>query len=87
MKIEYARKFIKAYAKCPIEIKKAFNKRLKIFKNNAYSPILNNHKLTGKYSSLKSINITGDYRAIFKEIEKENLVIFMLIGTHSQLYK
>lgn len=85
MQIEYARKFIKAYAKCSSKIKKAFNKRLKIFEHDQYNPVLNNHKLTGKYFGLKSINITGDWRAIFKQ--NKNLVIFMIIGTHSQLYK
>lgn len=87
MQIKYAKKFIKMHAKAPAKIQKAFCKRLKIFKKDSYNAILNNHWLSGEYKGLKSINITGDWRVIFKEYEKDDLVIFMLFGMHSQLYK
>jgi mRNA-degrading endonuclease YafQ of YafQ-DinJ toxin-antitoxin module len=49
---------------------------------------LNNHALVWKYMWFRSINITGDFRAIF--IEKSNntydFVEFIDIGTHSALY-
>ena len=51
-----------------------------------YSTLLNNHSLTGKYTGCKSINITGDWRAIFEEIN-DNIIYFVELGTHSQLYK
>ncbi|MBI2330404.1 type II toxin-antitoxin system mRNA interferase toxin, RelE/StbE family [Candidatus Daviesbacteria bacterium] len=59
--------------------------RLELFIINQFHPQLNNHSLTGKYKGNRSINITGDWRAIYSE-EKDS-VIFELLGTHSQLYR
>jgi addiction module RelE/StbE family toxin len=73
------------HAKAPLKIQKALERRLDLFIKNPYQPTLNNHWLTGKYRGQKSINITGDWRAIFKE--KKDVIIFLLFGTHSQLYK
>jgi addiction module RelE/StbE family toxin len=80
-----SKKFDKMFKKCPQEIKEKFIKRLKLFKDNKYSPILNNHPLSGKLKGLRSINVSGDYRSIFEE--KSGDIIFVAIGTHSQLYK
>jgi len=46
--------------------------------------ILNNHSLEGAFDECRSINVTGDCRAIFKQ--EKNIAIFMTIGTHSELY-
>lgn len=87
-KINYSRKFDKQLRKAPLEIKIAFRNRLSLFLENPQHSQLNNHKLTGKYLSYRSINITGDWRAIYSEIEnRENEIVFEAIGTHSQLYK
>ncbi|PIP31366.1 hypothetical protein COX24_04015 [bacterium (Candidatus Gribaldobacteria) CG23_combo_of_CG06-09_8_20_14_all_37_87_8] len=47
--------------------------------------MLNNHPLRGNYVDYRSINITGDLRAVFKLIN-ENEAIFVRVGTHSELY-
>lgn len=84
-RIDYSKKFDKQLRKAPLEIKIAFRERLELFLRNPFHPFLNNHALTGKFSGHRSINITGDWRAIFTEME--GAVIFELLGTHSQLYK
>lgn len=86
MQIEYSKTFIKEFKKCPVNIKANFKKRLKIFIDNQYHTILNNHPLIGKLKNYRSINITGDYRAIFEEIDDGRIIYFVAIGTHSQLY-
>jgi len=86
MQIEYSKKFIKEFKKCPINIKINFKERLKIFISNQYSIILNNHSLIGELKNYRSINITGDWRAIFEEINNDQIIYFVAIGTHSQLY-
>jgi len=43
--------------------------------------------LTGKYKGFRSINITGDWRAVFRELKSGEIVYFDLLGTHSKLYK
>lgn len=87
MQINFSGKFIKMLAKAPVKIQKAFNERLDIFLRDQFCPILNNHQLAGKYKEFRSINITGDWRAIFKEFKNNDSVVFYLIGTHSGLYK
>ena len=86
MRIEYSRKFIKEFRKCPAKIKTNFKARLEIFINDQYCPALNNHPLSGLLKNYRSINITGDWRAIFEEIDNGQIIYFVAIGTHSQLY-
>ena len=88
-RIDYSRNFLKQLKKSPLEIKIAFRKRLELFLKDPLHSQLNNHALTGKFSGRRSINVIGDWRAIFSEYEDEagKVVIFEVIGTHSQLYK
>lgn len=87
MQIEFKKKFVKMLKKAPQKIQTSFYKRLELFQDDPYNPMLNNHFLTGKYSGCKSINISGNWRAIFQESQNKNLIIFLIIGTHPQLYK
>ncbi len=87
MVIEPSRKFVKTFQKTPTKIQLAFEQRINIFRSNPTDPLLNNHPLKGKYSGCRSINITGDWRVIFREFNNYGLVSLETIGTHSQLYK
>ncbi len=87
MVIKFGNKFRKAYDKAPANIRLAFDNRYRLFLQNHFEPLLSNHALSGKYRGYRSINITGDWRAIFREIGNYQLVIFETLGTHSQLYK
>ena len=66
-----------------------FEKRIELFLTDPFNFQLRNHQLTGKLKKYRSINITGDWRALYSsnKIDKENVIIFEAIGTHSQLYK
>ncbi|MCK5589005.1 MAG: type II toxin-antitoxin system mRNA interferase toxin, RelE/StbE family [Candidatus Pacebacteria bacterium] len=86
MKIQLTRVFVKDFKKLDLKIKKAFIKRKKIFLENAFNSILKNHSLNGKYSNFRSINITGDYRAIYYFDKNTKTYFFTKIGTHSELY-
>lgn len=89
MLIKFEKKFNKQYQKADLKIKTAFKARLKLFKDNPLNPLLDNHLLIGNYLGKRSINITGDWRAIFsesKDEEGEEYIIFHFLGTHSQLY-
>ena len=85
IKIEYHKHFIKAYHKLSAKEQKAIDDRIRVFSKDPFSPKLENHALTGKYQGYRSINITGDYRAIYISVNEEN-VLFVRIGTHAQLY-
>jgi len=88
MKIIYKKKFINRYKKLDKKIQKSFQDRLNIFIENPENTLLRNHKLHGNLNWYNSINITWDYRAIFREIWKWHyeFVEFTDIWTHSQLY-
>ena len=64
--------------------KKAFE-RIRLFRQDPFNIVLNNHSLTGEYKNERSFNVTGDYRIIFYYIDK-NTVCFTDIGTHPELY-
>ena len=86
-RIEFSRRFEKDLSKAPKKIRIAFKVRLAIFLQDTFNPILNNHALTGGYKDYRSINVTGDFRAIFREFDNGEIIYFEIIGTHSQLYK
>jgi addiction module RelE/StbE family toxin len=77
--------FKKKFKKLSSKIKDQFDERLILFQKNKFDPILNNHSVEKRFPDCRSVNITGDYRVIFKE-EKEDMYIFVNIGTHSELY-
>lgn len=85
MKIKLHRDFEKQYQKLRESQKKKFKQRRDLFLQDEFSPILNNHSLKGKYLGFRSINITGDLRAIYKSFGKN--VIFFTIDSHSNLYR
>lgn len=90
VRIDYSKGFDKQLKKAPLEIIIAFRKKLTLFLENPFHPQLNNHSLTGKLKGYRSINVTGDWRAIYSEqggSGSDSVVIFEMLGTHSQLYK
>lgn len=84
MKVSYSKNFIKQAKKLHTEARKKLLERITIFSDNPLHPILRNHALKGKYKDYRSIDVTGDIRALY--LQKENEAIFDTIGTHSQLY-
>jgi addiction module RelE/StbE family toxin len=79
------RAFDRKYLKLNQKIQAKFKERKLLFSREPNCRILNIHKLSGKYEGMWSINITGDYRAIFDKVN-EYTVIFINIGTHSELF-
>ena len=76
--------FKKKLKKLPQKIREQFYERLNIFVENPWYPLLNNHSVHAIYPGRRSINVTGDYRALFREFEDE--IMFTDIDTHSELY-
>ena len=90
MQIKFGRKFTKQYEKAGAEIRSLFDERLKLFIQDPFQLTLNNHPLTGKLKGFRSINITGDWRAIYSQSSdpvEGKVIIFEMLGTHSKLYK
>jgi len=82
---EFHRTFKKRYKKIPTKIRRQFEERLRLFAKEPFHPILNNHPLTGDRLGQWSINVTGDWRAVYV-FEDRNTIVFIDIDTHSNLY-
>lgn len=91
MKIKFSKEFLKQYKKADIRVKQRVDEKLLIFEKNPMEPSLRNHPLRGVYLGGRSIDITADWRAIYKElpsIEKTvYIAYFTTLGTHNQLYR
>mgnify|MGYP001574590172 CR=1 FL=1 len=85
MIVFYSKKFQRNYKKLPQKLQEQFKHRRNLLLENPFNPVLNNHQLHDPYAGCKSINITGDYRAIFYH-EGKNVVRFITIGTHHELF-
>ncbi len=89
MIIRYSKSFIKSYKtriKNNPKLKERFEERLKIFVRNPDSPVLKDHALIGKMRTFRSFSVAGDLRVIYF-LEREDLAIFIDVGTHNQVYK
>ena len=86
MRYSTSKKFDKQFSKLSKNIKEKAVTRLERFIQDPFETILNNHPLNGRFSECRSININADIRAAYKTIEKD-LIYFVAIGSHSELYK
>ena len=59
--------------------------RIELFTNDPLNEQLRNHALHTPYKGSYSIDISGDYRAIYELID-DKTALFTHIGTHRQLY-
>lgn len=84
--IAYTKDFKKSLKKRDSFVQKKVTERIRIFRQDPFNILLANHKLHGEYEGYSSINITGDFRAIFKYLNREQAV-FYYVGTHPELYE
>ena len=85
MQYATSKSFDKNFSKLPKKTKGKVIKQFEIFVVDPMSPILNNHKLHGKWSKYRSINVASDIRAIY--CLENGVAKFIDIGSHSKLYE
>lgn len=85
MIIQTTKSFDKQYSKLNVKIRKQFKNRINTFRDNPFDISLRNHALKGKYLGYRSIDISGDVRALYT-VKGNTIIIFGFVGTHSQLY-
>ena len=78
------RLFLKDFKKIPKGVRLKFVERKNLLLDDPFHPLLNNHSVEKAFPGCRSINVTGDYRAIF--MQRSDGLIFIRIGTHSDLY-
>ncbi len=79
--VAFTKDFKKSLKKRDNFIQKKTSERIKLFRQDPFNVLLDNHKLHGEYEGYSSINVTGDFRAIFKYLTNDQ-VVFYYIGTH-----
>jgi len=84
MRISYSKNFVKQSKKLSPKLRQKLVTRVSLFVANPLDPQLRNHALKGKFKQYRSIDVTGDYRALY--LLRDNEVVFDIIDTHSQLY-
>lgn len=85
MEVGFHKHFKRQFDKLPKKNQEHFYKKLDIFITNPFNPILNNHQLSGNMKNMRSINVSGDIRAIYEQIGKDK-ALFLMIASHSKLY-
>ncbi len=83
--IEFTKSFTKQFKKLRNNQQERFYERLELFKKNPQDRVLRDHALNGKYKGYRSIDVEGDLRALYY-VKGDVIVVFAIIGTHSQLY-
>ena len=61
-----------------------FGERYKLFLSGERGKPLDDHALSGNLQGRRAFSVTGDIRVVY--IELDDQIIFLDIGTHSQVY-
>lgn len=83
-RIEFSPIFQQQLEKVNPETRILFREAFEIFLEDPYHLSLRNHELTEEYAGIKSIDVTGDIRALYREVAER--IIFIYLGTHEELY-
>lgn len=88
MIVQYSPAFLEKVKKLNVLVYKSLRMQILVFSRNPYDPVLRNHALRGEWQGYRSIKITADWRALYKEIKSGDEIIayFSYCGTHKQLY-
>lgn len=86
MRRGFHKKFNEQFNKLPIKQRKAVEKTVTLFFEDPNHPRLRNHPLKGRWVNYRSISAGGDLRLHYQVINEEK-VLFVAVGSHSQLYK
>ncbi len=89
MRVFYDSAFYEKLKRVDVHIRKNLKERILIFSRNPNDLQLNNHPLKREYEGYRSIDITGDWRALYKEVPigEEVIAYFVFLGTHKDLYE
>jgi addiction module RelE/StbE family toxin len=79
------REFKRQFKKLDRGVRDKLQERFRLLLIDEYSPLLNNHKLHHPWEGYSSINITGDWRLIYKRIATDSYYL-RAVGTHHQLF-
>ena len=86
MDVDFTKPFNKQFKKLPPKKQSQAKTAVAVFLIDPATPSLRNHALKGEWLGYRSISAGGDFRLHFKIISQDT-VLFVALGSHSQLYK
>ncbi len=86
MRADFTKSFDKQFSKLPSKRQEQAKAAVALFLQDLAHPVLRNHALKGEWKGYYRISAGGDLRLHFKMID-EDTVLFVAVGSHSQLYK
>jgi addiction module RelE/StbE family toxin len=86
MNVDFTKSFNKQFQKLPPKKQQQARNAIAVFLDNNHADVLRNHALKGQWQGHYSISAGGDLRLHYKAIAKDT-VLFIAVGSHSQLYK
>ncbi len=86
MDVDFTKAFNKQFQKLPSKQQKQARATVALFVKDVAAPSLRNHGLKGEWQGYRSITAGGDLRLHF-EVITDSKVLFVAVGSHSQLYK
>ena len=85
MNIIRHKEFVKQTTRLSRSLNEKIYERLHLLEQDEQNQLLNNHKLKAPFQEYRSINITGDYRLVYRRVDAHTIYL-RTIGTHHQLY-
>lgn len=86
MNVDFSKAFNKQFEKLPQKKQLLAKVAVGLYLQDFNAASLRNHPLKGEWLGYHSISAGGDLRLHFRVIN-ENTVLFVAVGSHSQLYK
>ena len=77
--------FDRMFTKLSRRLQLKFLERSGFFLVDPFHTLLYDHELKGKWVNHRSINVSGDYRAVYRQLDAESY-LFVAIGTHHELF-
>ena len=84
--VKFHKDFEKQLAKLPKNQRDKAIDAIDLFLDKPMEPSLRNHALKGEWLGYNSISAGGNLRLHFRMVSQSK-VLFVAVGTHSQLYK
>jgi addiction module RelE/StbE family toxin len=86
MDVDFTKAFNKQFDKLPRKKQEQARDAVALFVTDISAPPLRNHGLKGEWLGYRSISAGGDLRLHYQVITDAK-VLFVAVGSHSQLYK
>ncbi len=84
-KVVFSSRFEKEFDRLPRQIQEAAHTKDEKFREDAFDPSLETHKLSGKFEGDWAYSINRSYRVHFRFFD-DHTVVYIHIGTH-EIYK